>query len=282
MQFLKNYRRHPIVVLLAAYQLFMLALNILFSTKIDHNLEWIGFDLLVLIFLGLSKINRIDRLVTWSPLIIIPVNFSQLHFLVHTVHPVDFDLQLIQIDHFLFGIHPTVWLEQFTLPIITEILQIIYSTFYFLPIFLGLILFFKHERENFEFFIFQIVFGFYLSYAGYFSIPAIGPRFTIDHLQKFSLNGVWMMEEINMILNKLENIQRDAFPSGHTALTLLTLFYAKKFSRKYYFFMIPVTTLMIISTVYLRYHYVIDVIAGVLLFIVLITLGPFIYKKLQK
>jgi membrane-associated phospholipid phosphatase len=121
-----------------------------------------------------------------------------------------------------------------------------------------------------------------MSYLGYFIIPAIGPRFTLDHLQTFSLSGVWIMEDINHLLNKLENIQRDAFPSGHTAITLLTMYYARKYDKKYYWLMVPVTMFMIISTVYLRYHYVIDVIAGFILFFVLIKLGPFLYKKLQK
>jgi membrane-associated phospholipid phosphatase len=43
----------------------------------------------------------------------------------------------------------------------------------------------------------------------------------------------------------------------------------------------PVVSALVISTVYLRYHYVIDVIAGVLLNAVTIYLAPRMYKALS-
>lgn len=272
----------PLSKLAATYQIIMLLLNILFFAEINHSGVWLIINSAMLIFLIISKFEIVRSMKPWSLLIIIPVNFMQLHYLVHTVHPSDFDLSLIKIDFLMFGVHPTLWLEAYTKPLITEILQLVYSTFYFLPIILGIILVVRKRENEFNFFIFQVVFGFYLSYLGYFFIPAVGPRFTIDHLQSMQLSGVWIMETLHVLLNKLENIQRDAFPSGHTAITVLTLYYAKKFNKKYYYFMLPISILMIVSTVYLRYHYVIDVIAGMFLFIVIIVTGPFLYKKLQK
>ena len=90
------------------------------------------------------------------------------------------------------------------------------------------------------------------------------------------------MQDIQSVLNHLENIQRDAFPSGHTAITVLTLYYAFKYNKSYAYILIPITILMVISTVYLRYHYVIDVIAGLLLVVFSIWSGPKLYKILQK
>lgn len=278
---LKTNNLRPLSIITAGYQLIMLLLNILFFSAIQHAAVWLIINVGMFGFLVLTRYDFLSRLKPWSLLVVIPVNFTQLHYLVHTVNPTDYDLLLLKIDYIIFGVHPTVWLETFTHPIITEILQIVYSTFYFLPIFLGVILFIRRDREHFNFFIFMVVLGFYVSYLGYFIIPALGPRFTLDHLQTFSLSGIWLMEDIHFLLNKLENIQRDAFPSGHTAITLLTLYYARRYNKSYYLLMIPVTVLMIISTVYLRYHYVIDVLAGTLLFFGLIYLGPLLYKKLQ-
>ncbi|NOG43789.1 MAG: phosphatase PAP2 family protein [Calditrichaeota bacterium] len=255
---------------------------ILFFSKIENSLLWLIFHVTVLAFLLWDRSAYLNRIKKWSVIVLIPLNFTELHYLVHTVHPIDYDNLLIQIDRFMFGTDPTIWMEQFTNPYVTEFLQIIYSTFYFLPIGLGIILAKKKQENDLNFLIFQIVYGFYLSYIGYFILPAIGPRFTLDHLQSFPLTGVWLANDIQILLNTLENSQRDAFPSGHTAMTLLTLYYAQKYHRPYFNFMIPVTSLMLISTVYLRYHYVIDVFAGIGLFYFTVVSGKYLYKYLQK
>ncbi len=257
-------------------------LLVLFFTIVENSLLWLLFHSAVLFFLVWDRSPFLNRIKKWSVIVLIPLNFTELHYLVHTVHPVDYDNLLIQIDRFIFGVDPTVWMEQFTNPYLTEVLQYVYSTFYFLPICLGIILAKKQQDDDLNFLFFQIVYGFYLSYIGYFILPAIGPRFTLDHLQSFQLTGVWLANDIQVLLNTLENSQRDAFPSGHTAMTLLTLYYAKKYNKPYFYFMIPITILMLFSTVYLRYHYVIDVFAGVILFYLTIYSGNRLYRVLKK
>ena len=69
------------------------------------------------------------------------------------INPVDFDELLIRIDYAIFGVHPTLWLEQFALPPIVEYFQIIYATFYFLPIVLVLILCRRKDHDNVNYFI---------------------------------------------------------------------------------------------------------------------------------
>ncbi len=217
----------------------------------------------------------------WNPVIIIPINFSELHYLVHSVNPVDMDDLLIAIDRFLFGVDPTVWMERWLNPILTEYLQWIYVTFYFLPIILAIIVYRKNQMERFDFFIFVIVLGYYLSYIGYFLVPAIGPRFTLEHLQTVPLTGVWLTQGIRETLNALENIQRDAFPSGHTEMTFLTMIFAYKYSKRYFYVLLLIGNSLIFSTVYLRYHYVIDVFAGIFLAIVVVFIAKPLYAFIK-
>ena len=58
---------------------------------------------------------------------------------------------------------------------------------------------------------------------------------------------------------------RDCFPSGHTEIALVVLLYAWRFERRYFCGLLPAVGLLLFSTVYLRYHYVVDVLAGALL-----------------
>lgn len=265
---------------------FIIALIIVFNySKIRDARLFISVHLIlisIILILPLLGSNRIlNWLRTWNQIFIVPLNFSELHYLVHNVHPRDMDPWLIKIDHAIFGVNPTVWLEKIQHPVLTEYLQLIYVTFYFLPIILAILLYQRNRMDEFDYFVFIMVFGFYASYLIYFLVPAIGPRFTIPALQTKPLQGIWLTQHIQKMLNSLENIQRDAFPSGHTAMTLLTMFFAYKFSKRYFYVLLVVGTSLIFSTVYLRYHYVIDVIAGFFLAWLVIATGPIMYKALN-
>ncbi|HEX8090919.1 MAG TPA: phosphatase PAP2 family protein [Blastocatellia bacterium] len=200
----------------------------------------------------------------WYPVALIPITFTELRYLIPLIHPRDYDLELAAIDYRMFGVHPTVWLERLTRPLLTEALQISYVTYYFLPITLGAVLWRKGWADKYHFWVFVVAFGFYISYLGYMAVPAIGPRFLplIKDAQTFPLKGVWLFDALRSTLDEAEGVTRDCFPSGHTEITLLVLYYARKFHRRTFWWLLPPATMLIFSTVYLRYHYVIDIAAG--------------------
>ncbi|MHB2148661.1 phosphatase PAP2 family protein [Calditrichota bacterium LG25] len=267
------------------YQLFILAVIFFNYPRIPNGFWLILIHLAIIAFLlwlpnlGGGRILNWIRL--WNLVPIILFNFSELHFIVHNVRPQDMDTLLIQIDKNLFGVHPTIWLEKFHHPILTEYLQLVYTSFYFLPLILAVLLYRKNRMEEFDYFAFIIVYGFYLSYLGYFMVPAIGPRFTLDHLQSFPLHGLWLSDHLQHLLNRLENIQRDVFPSGHTKITVLTMYFAARYHRKYFYALLIIGPSLIFSTVYLRYHYVIDVIAGFAFAGFVIVTAPAFYRLLS-
>lgn len=218
----------------------------------------------------------------WYPVALIPLTYKELSYLIPLIHPRDYDVVLAGIDHRLFGAHPTVWLERFTWPPLTEVLQFTYSTYYFLPLVLGVVLWREGRFDKFYYWVFIVVLGFYLSYLGYIAVPAIGPRFlpSIAQAQTIPLTGVWLFRPVREMLDRAEGITRDCFPSGHTELTLLVLIYARSFHKKVFWCLLPLGTGVIISTVYLRYHYVIDVVAGVLLAILIVIVARPVYRAL--
>jgi membrane-associated phospholipid phosphatase len=72
----------------------------------------------------------------------------------------------------------------------------------------------------------------------------------------------------------MEGIKRDAFPSGHTSVALLSVYYAVRFTPRLVPAVAPGVFLMILSTMYLRYHYLVDVLAGAALAGLCVTLAP--------
>ncbi|MCL5023072.1 MAG: phosphatase PAP2 family protein [Nitrospirae bacterium] len=199
------------------------------------------------------------------PVLCVIVIFDSLGWIVHDINPRDIDPLLIRLDYLLFNGYPTVMLESLQSPLLTDILQVAYSTYYFLPVSLGLILKLRGSEREFDKTVFMVLLCFYLSYVGYMLFPALGPRFTMRHLQSTELRGLFVAEQVQTLLNTLEGIKRDAFPSGHTAVALVVLGLAYRFHKGFFAVALPVVALLIFSTVYCRYHYVVDVIGGVIL-----------------
>ncbi|PKL89953.1 MAG: hypothetical protein CVV23_02665 [Ignavibacteriae bacterium HGW-Ignavibacteriae-2] len=278
---------------------FLSVLNIIFIDRISnwavHLLmnTTVSIGVFFVAYLYKQKKNLlIEQFYFWYPVPLIFLSFKELYFMVKPIHGVDYDNVLINIDRFLFGGDPTHYLYSISNPVLTELLQIVYATFFFLPIILGINLLFCGKEKEFHFSTFAVVFGFFLSYIGYLLVPAIGPRFTLHEFANtnIELPGLFLTNYLREIVNAGESIpagtlnpaavvQRDVFPSGHTQMTLIVMYLSVKFkSPTRYFFLIN-GTLLVFSTVYLRYHYVADLIGGLIFMIITMTLGKWLYNK---
>jgi membrane-associated phospholipid phosphatase len=203
----------------------------------------------------------------------------------------DYDYLFIEIDRWMFGTDPTHFLYQFSHPVITEILQIVYGSFYLLPLLLGLFLLKNKRYLAMDFAVFCVIYGFYLSYIGYFALPGIGPRFTLHNFETMNedLPGLFLTNTLREFVNAGESIpagtpnpaevvQRDVFPSGHTMITLIIMYLSVRLKSRSKYFFVPVGSLLIIATVYLWYHYVIDLIAGMVFMIFSVWSGKYIFN----
>ncbi len=268
--------------------LFLLALALFFYNELPKPGYLVSLYIILLISqVVLIKIENKGKTLKFIynlgfPTICILLVFDSLEWIVHYVNPEDIDPILIKLDYLIFGNHPTIVLEKIMNPILTDLLQLAYSTYYFIPVSLGVILLYKKQYKEFEKSLFLILLCFYLSYLGYILFPALGPRFYLKELQTTELQGYIIAQPLIDLLNRLEGIKRDAFPSGHTGVTILVLYLSWKYSRKFFWFALPVVLALIFATVYCRYHYVVDVIAGILLFIVTLIIGEWYYRWWEK
>ncbi|RJP18922.1 MAG: phosphatase PAP2 family protein [Candidatus Abyssobacteria bacterium SURF_5] len=207
----------------------------------------------------------------WYPMAFVILAFFSLGWVVHYVLPYDIDSQLIEIDLLLFRVHPTVFLSQFMNPYAVDLLEICYASFYFLPVILGFALYRKRKMREFEMFAIIACLGFYLSDIGNLLFPARGPSQTLTAYHVIPLEGKWVGGFIRTLIYTLEPYRYDCFPSGHVAVTLLTVVLAYRFERRLFWWMLPISIGLVFSTVYLRYHYVIDIFAGAALSGVILT-----------
>jgi len=210
------------------------------------------------------------------------VIFDGLGPLIRAVNPVDKDAGLIAFDRWLLGADPTVALERFATPLLSDVLTVFYSLYYFHPIVLGTLVLLddraRPEKDrDFSRYAFTMVFVFFVSYVGYFLVPAVGPRFAVHHAGPLPRGGV--SQVIDHTLDWLESNKRDCFPSGHTMVVIAVLLEAARRSKKTFWIFLPFAVGLVLATVYCRYHYVADVLAGLTLAFVTVPLGNALYRR---
>ena len=276
----------PVAALSLFFLLFLLALTLVFHGRIPGYgvlaLRYAGAAVAVLLSSGLRRHNPKSVFFTYlevfMPLFIVLFVFDSLSHLTHYVNPIDRDGALARIDEAIFGYSPVLKLQGAIRPALTTLLQLCYTSYYFVPVVFCLILYFRNPEKEFEQAVFGIILGFFVSYVGYLLVPALGPRFYLKSLFSHDLMRGPLATAIDDTLNVLEGRNRDAFPSGHTEIVLIVLMYAWRFKRWYFWVALPPIIGLIFSTVYLRYHYAIDVIAGAALAPICFVAATLIYK----
>lgn len=244
-------------------------------TNLDpFNLEklilFFAFFLMILVISSPVRILKVVR--DWLPILFLFSIFFNLHSLIDSLNPGDWDESLIRVDQLLFGIQPSVWMGKFIWAPLTDFLTICYSLFYFYPLPLAVILYLRKSRaSDFRHYVTSIILCFYLGFLGYILVPAVGPRFTLQYNQE--LKGSSFSEDLRSTLNHMESTKRDVFPSLHNAITLLVLLFAWRYEKRVFYPFLPIASALFLSTIYLRYHYGIDVISGWILGLICFRLG---------
>jgi len=294
--FLKNLKAFDLVVVV--FFMLLTMVNIIYRNRVEQWLVFVFINTGIIFFAFLIaflenkhdyKIWRVIHYWYIAPLILL--TFKELYFMIKPIRMQDYDYLFIQIDRWMFGTDPTHFLSQFSHPLITEILQIVYGMFYLLPIILGLALLRKKRFVAVDYAVFSVIYGFYLSYLGYFALPGVGPRFTLHNFENMNedLPGLLLTNLLREFVNTAEHIpagtpnpadvvQRDVFPSGHTMITLIVMYLSVKLRSRSRYFFLPVGSLLILATVYLWYHYVIDLIGGLVFMIFSVWSGKYIFN----
>lgn len=217
----------------------------------------------------------------WYLLLYVPFCYKQVPYLVSALHLRAADNALAHWDLAMWKVDPVFWLSSLQGRFAVEFLQAIYTMFIPGLLVLALVLWIRRPREEFRLDTFTIALTFLVSYLGYLLLPARGPRLMEYASHYPPLQGLWAFHFFQSILDKLEGLQYDCFPSGHVAVVLVGCWIARRISPRVFYTFAAFAACITFSTVYLRYHYVIDVIAGMALAIVVIAAAPRLYHKLE-
>lgn len=202
----------------------------------------------------------------WLPLLIIISSYGA----VNAQPAYDYDDFFARVDRLMFlGRDPQGLIQPLLRPWLSEVLAFVYSFYALLfPLVLSAI-FAAGGRVAIQRAAFTIGLTLLIAYASYELIPVKGPVLSRTFEVPLDLYLIAPLKEAMMDRTR---ITWDCFPSLHTACTLLMAEAAWKWARRLFWVISPAVVLMPLACVYLRYHYVADIIAGALLAAVMVAL----------
>lgn len=191
------------------------------------------------------------------------VSYQAMAGAIPAVRSVRFDAELLALDRLLLGETPAVWLELWISPQLTELMSACYLLL--MPLLLvSLLRYFFRRRDLLGEFYTGLFTVYGLGFLGYLLVPATGPWLAYPELFSVKLDG-GTLAALNQTMVEQGSNRVDVWPSLHVAVTLYVLGFAWRHHRlEFWILLLPVIGLWI-ATFYLRYHYFVDVVSGLVL-----------------
>jgi hypothetical protein len=200
----------------------------------------------------------------------VQISYFELRELLPVVNPTSLDAELSYIDEHILHFEPSLFLDRFVTPAVTEWFAFFYFGYFALLAVhvLPMVFFSRRMRLTAEFALGMIT-VYATAHTIYMLVPGYGPvRFLADRYQHPLPSGFWL----DAVLNAVQSggAQKDIFPSLHTAGPVFTSLFSFRHRDKWPFkytwpFVAFFSANIVIATMFLRWHYLIDVLAGIAL-----------------
>lgn len=188
------------------------------------------------------------------------------------------DNLVLNFEQVVFGVQPTLWIEKYTIPPLTEWMMFSYVVYIPLyPILCGII-YYKRGEAPMEDYFFTLGFTNILCDIGFILFPVAGPMHWIRHLYTVPLDGyVWTT--LGEFLRAHLLYPGGSIPSPHAAAATIMWVMAFRYHRPTFWVISPIIVSLFISTFYCRYHYLTDAVAGIALAELSLWLAPFLVHQ---
>jgi membrane-associated phospholipid phosphatase len=228
----------------------------------------------------LSEVTEVAR--DWMPfllLLLFYVTFQSRLF--QSIQPRTLDTRLLAIDRWFLGGTPSVWMQSWYTPALTNFLTLCYFLHLILPAVIAAV-WYRFDKRVFRELLLAVMIAGSIASICYLFVPAVGPGVAFPQLYSRTLEGALYHPIVDVI--EQARSPRDVFPSLHVAISALVLWYGWRRGRVAFLLLLPFVVGNWVSTLYLRYHYLVDVVAGfatTVLAILLARLALRLETKLQ-
>jgi membrane-associated phospholipid phosphatase len=206
----------------------------------------------------------------WYPQLVFLFCFEELGMLVHLVRKGWSDTWFLQFDYWLVGTHPAEWFAQHSRPPLTDFMQMAYLSYFFFLTILAITLYRRGANPppagrprifSFWAVMTSSMAAYAIGYVISTFIPVESPYFSLASLHLPPLQG-GPFTKLSDIIEHFGRVHGGAFPSEHVAGSFVALLGAWRYRRRLFWIFLPFLACMCVSTIYVRNHYIADVIAG--------------------
>lgn len=262
----------PVEWVTIAYLCLTGVMIISFSGKLDHIFSHLMFraTTLAIIFLisittakwNKSRVFSIGRL--YFPVALLGYLYKETDYLNNLIFKTDLDPIFANLEEFIFGMQPAIEFSKvISTDFFAELMYFGYFSYYLLILFLPVWLFFKAGRQEAEQLIFIMINSFIIYYLIFILLPVGGPQFYFEGRTN-NLPGGFVFGPAIRIIQQIGEAPTAAFPSSHVSIYFMLTYVCYKFARKFLIIIIPIGFLLLLSTVYIRAHYIVDVLFAML------------------
>jgi membrane-associated phospholipid phosphatase len=205
------------------------------------------------------------------------------------------DPAIIRLDEDLFGGQPSlVFMRRLPYLFVSEVFYGAYFSYYLMIGGVGIALYIRNRIAFFRY-IAVMSFVFYICYLIYIFVPVIGPPIFFRNifgyalppeLQQLASNSAYpeaiksgIFFRIMKWIYEVFEAPGAAIPSSHVAIALCTVFFSFRYLRPVRWVHLTLAILLCLATIYCRYHYAMDVLAGIAAAVLLIPLGNWLYDR---
>ncbi len=254
---------------------------------LDNKLLPLGFRILtILIIYGMAYYHELFRggvmqFIRYAyPLILVIYLYPETdHF--NNIFFENQDPFFCRVEETTFGFQPSlVLLERFPKLWIIELMSFGYFSYYLLIFGFSLILFLS-DMKLFYRLTFVIIASFYIYYLVFILLPVAGPQYFFPPPEN-EVPTAYLFSRMLKLVQELGERPTGAFPSSHVGIVLIIIWYTFKHFKNWLYVVIPLSVILTISTVYLKAHYGIDIIAATITIPFFIISGNGLFNFLNK
>lgn len=198
----------------------------------------------------------------------------------HLLHDAWMDDRLIAFENSLFGIETTLFFQNLVTPILTEAMMFAYVIYVPLLLIVPLVCYRSGGSRATDEYLLQLVLAYVVCYVGFILFPVASPLFYVPQLYTVPLEGgffTWCGEWIRAT----QHYAGGSLPSPHCAAGTVMLAALYRTNRAWYYVVLPTMLLLYASTVYGRYHYTADAVAGIVTGLAVVKYSPFVVNLVQ-
>ena len=274
---LLTHLQHRTDELTAVYLLVTASLMVLFREEVAH---WSLLFCLHLItaasLLWLRSLSSPSRrswkfLHDWYPVMVFPLFYKEVEFLAAAFGNWGLTEPIRSLEANLFQGHPSLYLsERWSWVPLSEYLHFCYFSFMVLLPVVGGYWYGRGHMLAFRELLFLVGVAFYGSYLFFILFPVDSPFYLADPTEG-PIADYFFYNLVHEISSR-GGARGGAFPSTHVSASIIVLMVAWKRQRRLAYLLLPMVLGVIVATVYGRFHYVLDTIAGLALGVVITSL----------